>query len=268
MKYLIKTNFILCLESRRFQYLSIFLYSIFFITFTSFALQNYGTNSLNLMRNYRMGIVLNEGNIRSLFILIILILPLLSSIFYSDSIILDKKNGIYTYYKTRCGTKQYLLSKLITVFLVNLFTIFFLLSSIEILIWIAIPNIGIQNVSSRPIYQIIEIKDKLFLSDLYYLNPYLYNLFIIFTISLYSAFIGIISMSISLIFTNIKSSYLSVIVFLCFSIIEMIIPDRYRLNLYFQTVALEFKYFLQSFGFLLLISIILTMTIIWKERRI
>lgn len=266
---LIKNDLKICISSKRYQYIVLSFYTFLILTFLRYSMGNFGKSSLEIMPTYNMGMVLsiNRNNIRSVYIIIIFLLPLLSSLFYSDSIRNEKSSGIYNYYVTRCTIKKHFLSKIITTFLLNTLTIFFSVASSELLIWLSIPNIGCQYMNTTPIYEYITQKPHIFCYKLFNFNPYLYVLFIVLILSIYSGLIGVISMSISLLFTKLKNNYLYIVTFLSFYLIEIIVPIRYSINAYLQTYPSDVKYFITTLLGFITITFICIILSIWKEGR-
>lgn len=266
---LIKNDLQISFSSKRYQYIVLSLYTFFILAFIRYSLGNINNSSLEIMPTYSMGMVLSitRNNIKSVYIILIFLLPLISSLFYSDAINNEKSRGIYNYYVTRCTIKKYFFSKIITTFTLNTLTIFFSVASIELLIWLSIPNIGCQYVNTTPIYQYITQKPHIFFYDLYNFNPYLYDLFIVLILSIYSGVIGVISMSISLLFTKLRSNYLYIVTFLSFYMIEIIVPFKYSINSYLQTYPHGGKNFITALLGVVFITFIFIMLGIWKEGR-
>lgn len=268
MKELLKYDFKLCFGSRRFliSFSSIFVIAIY--TFFSYVSALAGKSSLSFSQNYNMGLLFGKDTIHSFYQFVILFLPLISCLFYSDIVIQDKSNGSYNYYVTKCGVKKYLISKAFIICFVNFISVFSILFTTELLIWISIPNIGGLNEYSVPYYQVTEFQQHIFLSELYYYNPFIYIVFIFLMISLVSSFIGIIALSISLLMQRLTAVQLSITIFLCLTALEFLIPSKFRMILYFQVSPNKFSDFILTIGSMAVITLAFFVAAVKKASKI
>lgn len=268
MKELLKYDFKLCFGSRRFLICFSSLFVIAIYTFFSYVSALSGKSSLNFSQTYNMGLLFGKDTIHSFYQFIILFLPLISCIFYSDIVIQDKSNGNYNYYVTRCGVKKYLASKAITIFFINFISVFSILFTTELLIWISIPNIGGLNEYSMPYYQVTEFQKHIFLSELYYYNPFIYTVFIFLLISIVSSFIGIIALSVSLFMQRLKLVQLSLLIFLCLTALEFLVPSKFRIILYFEVSPNPINNFLITIGSMAILTLVTFVAAVRKASKI
>ncbi len=121
--------------------------------------------------------------------------------------------------------------------------------------------------NTTPIYQYISQKPDIFGYKLYNFNPYLYVLFILLILSIYSGVIGVISMSISLLFTKLKNNYLYIGTFLSFYLVDILVPLKYSMNSYLQIYPHNVNNFIITILGLIVITSVFVISSIWKEGR-
>lgn len=229
---LIKNDISICLNSKKYQITALCLCAWLAYNLVVYLISLYGKSSLEIKTTIEMGLILSFGYMKSIYISIILIIPLLSGIYYSDTIILESKKNICQYFYTRCNKLKYYTSKAFSIFIINFCTTFFTIISIEILCWIAVPNIGLDDIV--PIYEQTHGTINIFWPEFYIASPYLYSIFIILNLAIYSAFIGVFALSLSMIYPKMKSSYLCAITFLLINVIEIVLPRDLVYSMYLQ----------------------------------
>lgn len=266
MLYLIKSDLEICFKRKRYWKIILFLYCMAFLSYISWAREIYGENSLNIKADYQMSLVLGSSSLHSFYITIMLCIPFLSSLLYSDAFHMDKKSGILTYFVSRCSQKRYLYAKAAATVIINFITVFFLLVCFEIVCWITIPELGKQLELRVPIYEVNGRVNKLFLQTLFQMNPYIHITCIIAFMAIYSSLLGIVALGVSLIVPSLKGYYVGVFVFLGITLIDFLLPRKYHLTSYFQGVNLEFKDFLAAYFVLFLIAIILLVIGVKREQ--
>lgn len=266
MLNLIKTNIKICLNNKKYIICFLIFFSILMYAYIDFALDVYGKTSINLMKNYKMGIIKERGSIGAIKDMIMLSLPLLSCVFYSDIIMYEKETGVISFNLVRCTYNKYIISKCISVAVINFFTIFLPIAFVELLVWITIPDIGVISGIHLPVYQTLGIREMMFWNDLFYYNPYIYNMLIIFIISLYASIIGVMALSISLLIPKLKRIYFAILIFLTFNIIEIFLPIEYQVYTFIQIYPTEPEELLKIMSGWILVSIILFIFGIRNER--
>jgi hypothetical protein len=239
MSKLLKNELTRCIYGQKFKILFAALlgYSLFAFLITAINIWNH--TSLRLLSADQYSILLSS-DLRAFLHLLLLICPIISCIIYADSYILEREKGIVNYYYTRIGFLKNIAAKLLAVILMNFFTIFIILLLNIVLIWIAIPDIGVSSQYGLPVYQYqIPGKDNLFLADVYNKNPFFYTSIIAGIIALFHAFIGACALGLSLLIKNIKRINLYIYIFVSVSILTILVPIRFELGMYAQTYPNE-----------------------------
>lgn len=197
MKNIVKIELINCINRKEYK---LVLFTIMLISLGSFivsCISFYGSDILFIRSAYEMAIV--EGNYSENFLgLLVIILPILSTLIYSSSYYEDRITGRYNTIAMRIETGKYIWSKVFVIFIVTFLTFFIPLLLNQILCFIAFPlegldtnqglpfyDIGIQNYSSEYLFNFMKIQYPLF-----------YNIFKIFLISIFASLWGVFSYSI------------------------------------------------------------------------
>ncbi|MCY6959660.1 hypothetical protein [Clostridium brassicae] len=238
---LIKLDFENCFRSVKFRLCFLFLYCISIFSFLTVSIMTYKQSSLQLNFTYKMGIIQGVGQ-RSVFQLILLLLPLITCGIYSDSFIYERDKNIISHYLTRTCKLKYFISKIFSIFIIVFFSIFFVLSINELLIFLEIPNIGVNHGYGITVYQLKSDADSFFLSSIYTAHPYLYNYLLILITSLYAALVAVIGFNISLLF-HMKKITLYIYMFLGVHLISFILPEQFQIYNYIQSIPGTFKNF-------------------------
>jgi len=200
MKQMIYLEFSNCIKSTKYKITFILLYLISISAFLINCSKSYGC-SLSLIRS-ASDMSINMGTTSGLTRdIIILLLPLLALLLYSDSFLTDLSTGVYKNITTRISKKKYMAAKIIVTFLVTLFTFFIILFMNEVLTAITFPLKGYDNNFAFPAYDIgyYNYNKKLFLDLVRVENPYLYNMIFMVIISLVAALLAVLSLMISFI---------------------------------------------------------------------
>lgn len=255
MLELIKIDIKNCINNLRFKIIFLSILGISLISFFSTCATYYGKNSLQIYSTNKMSLILSS-DLRSVFHFLILTIPMLACIIYSDSYIIERKNNITNYFFIRSSRIKYFISKILVIFCTVFSTIFLVLIINELLTYTAIPKIGVNTGYGIPIYQIRVNNNEFFLQQIYNLNPYVYNIILITISAIYGALIAVIAFNISLII-RMKPVTLIIGTFLIVNLISIILPMNFRIELYIQSWPGNFKDFLLTFC-IWIVALILT----------
>lgn len=197
------------LTDKKFKLIFLIFLSLILASFTYTCYTVYGENLSSIRAYYEMSIIqgIPSSFIRSA---LIILLPLISSIIYSDSYYQEYSTGVYKNIVTKISRKKYLLSKIIVNFSIVFFILFFLLFINELLTLITFPLQGYDSNFSLPSYSIIT-HNEWFLDILRLSKPYLYNIVIIFNFCLISSILS--TLTLVLCFSNTKKWLIN-----CFSV--------------------------------------------------
>lgn len=263
MKNELKMEFSRCLNSKKFKYCFSILFGLTILSYAMLFKQTFQRNSLQLGKTTDYSMIISSTDIRTIFLTFILIAPLLCTLMYSDSFIEQRENNMYSIFLMRSGKKRYIIAKTITIFTVTFVSIFFILGFNEILTWISIPDVGINN--GQPAYLIIQNnKPEYFLQDIYDRFPHLYNFIIIIITALFCSISSLIAFNLSMIF-KINEIIMVIITFLIVNGTEMFLSDDYQMQMYIQTWPAEFKKFLMVLSIWILLTVITFVIGIKKE---
>ena len=263
MKNELKMEFNRCLNSKKFKYCFSILFGLTILSYAMLFKQTFQRNSLQLGKTTDYSMIISSSDIRTIFLTFVLIAPLICTLMYSDSFIEQRENNMYSIFFMRSGKKKYIIAKTITIFTVTFVSIFFILGFNEILTWISIPDVGIDN--GQPAYLIIQNnKAEYFLQDIYDRFPHLYNFIIIIITALFCSISSLIAFNLSMIF-KINKIIMVIITFLIVNGTEMFLPDDYQMQMYIQTWPAEFKKFLMVLSIWILLTVITFVIGIKKE---
>lgn len=180
------------LKSKRFNLIFLFLLMVILSSFTYSCYIFYGDNLSSIRASYEMSIIQGIPSSFARSTLIVL-LPLISSIIYSDSYSQEHSTGVYINIVTKISRKKYLLAKILANFSIVFVMLFSLLCINELLTFIAFPLQGYDSNFLFPSYSIISHKSW-FLDTLRLSKPYAFNFIIILNFCLISSFISTITL--------------------------------------------------------------------------
>lgn len=210
-----------CINSVRFK-IAFFILFALGITHYIFSLKYfYGFTSDIIPTFHSQGMIQSISIGRSLFGLFISLMPLVILSIYSDSYYIEKKNNTHVSIVSRCGTKQYILSKVLTCAVVSFCTIFFVMFINELLSYIAFNGVG-TDTGMGPYYgdnaKLIDL-----LGEFGDENIILGKLIIILINSIYAAIISVLGLLITFVF-NVKNYVMIIGVFIFDYILDIVIP--------------------------------------------
>ncbi|MFL0194084.1 hypothetical protein ACJDU8_00545 [Clostridium sp. WILCCON 0269] len=136
--------------------------------------------------------------------IMIVFIPLLSNIVYSDSYYVDSHTGVYKNIITRVNKRHYIISKAIVILTVTFFVFFIPLLLNQLLCLITYPVEGIDHNYCFPAYDIgYQNYTANWLFELTrFNNPFLYNVIYMIIISIFASLFGLIGYIISLIYNK------------------------------------------------------------------
>ncbi len=214
MKNILKLEFKNCINRREFKIVLSIVMIISLGSFIASCVSFYGSDILHVRSACEMGIV--EGEYSNNFLeLLILILPILATLIYSDSYYEDRKNGSYISITTRVGVERYIWAKVIVIFTVTFLIFFVPLILNQMLSFIAFPLEGLDNNQGLPFYDIgvQNYMVEFLFSFMKLQHPLLHNIFKIFLISLFAGLWGILSYAVHFIVYMHKKEKYPVLIF-------------------------------------------------------
>lgn len=200
MKQIIYVEFNNCIKSVKYKMVFIVLYLLCLYPFLINCYKYYGNNLSSIRSASEMSLNMGTYSIVIKDVLVLL-LPLLASILYSDSFITDYTSGTYKNIITRVDKKKYMLAKVFVTFFVVFLTFFSVFAINEILTAIAFPINGYDNNFSLPAYDkgYYNYNNKWFLDLIRIQSPYLYNLIFILIQSIMASLFAVCSLVLSFI---------------------------------------------------------------------
>lgn len=262
---LIKLDFKNCLRNEKYKLCFLSLLGICLFSFLTVCISSFMGNSLQLDFTNKMGIMLGT-NVRPVFHLILLFIPLIACVIYSDSFIYERDNNICVYYLTRTYKLKYFISKIFSIFIIVFFTILVPLSVNELLTRLAIPNIGVNHGYGLTVYQLKANVGGFFLQSIYDKYPYLYNFLLILITSFYGSLVAVIGFNFSLIF-QIRKITLFIYIFLGVHLTSFVLPSKFQIYNYIQSSPGNLKDLIIALIGWILICIISGTIGVWKETR-
>ncbi len=183
----------------------------------------YGSELTFIRSAYEMSILQGTSTKIMMNILLVL-LPLIIPVIYSNSLITDLRSGVYKNILTRSDLKTYLWAKVSVTFLVSFFTVFIPLFINQILCLITFPQVGYDNRFALPSYDIgIQNYDSQAIMDVLRLgHPLLYNMVFMVLISLMASLFSIFAFAAFLTF-NYNQFSIFTGVFLFITILNLVI---------------------------------------------
>ncbi|MDV3427301.1 MAG: hypothetical protein LIR50_09465 [Bacillota bacterium] len=235
-----------CINRNEFRIMFIILLSINVFAFVNTCIFVKGYGISKLRSGYEMSILLYPHE-QAILSTILFVLPLFAAIVYSDSFISDVKTEVYLYITTRVNQNKYIIAKAITV-AVSAFLIIFIPFIINLTLSIlTFPPMDYET-NGLPAYIIEYIPEDLF-NWLRIENPFLFSVFSITIISIFSSLYALLTYSISLIIRKNKLIPITIITmsYLIISTFVNILPDGYSYiltNLPSPTTTSPFYYFI------------------------
>lgn len=261
---LLKLDLKNCINSDKFKLVFLFFISLSLFSFFITCSEVFGATSLEIFPTGILGLILGRTT-QSIFNLILIVLPLITCLIYSDSYIYERDNNISMYFFARCRKRKYFISKIVSIFIIVFSTVFFTLSVNEILTFLAVPNIGVKGYMGIPEYELSSNINKFFLQNIFDNSPYLYNFLLIIIMSLYSSFIAIIGFNISILF-RIKRITLFICMFLGVHLSTIILPVEFTMDSYIQALPHRLEYFLITLLGWVIMCILTGLIGIWREN--
>ncbi|GKX66713.1 hypothetical protein [Inconstantimicrobium mannanitabidum] len=241
MVNLIRVDLKNCIKNDKFKMVFLLFIALSLLPFFMMCADVFGVTSLELFPTGIMGLTLGRTT-RPVLNFILIMLPLIVCLIYSDSYIFERDNNICIYFFARNKKSKYFISKIISISIIVFLTVFFALSINEALTFLAIPNTGVRGYMGLPDYELTSNINHFFLQSILESSPYLYNFLLIIIISVYSSFIAIIGFNISIIF-RIKRITLFICMFLGVHLSEVILPMQFTMESYIQALPYKLEYF-------------------------
>ena len=197
---ILKFEFKHCLESKKFKIIILFCTILSIGAFLVNSFYYYG-GKLTEIRSATDVNIINGTKCGAIRMILILILPLISLSFYSDSFLVDYNTGMYKNIVSRISKDKYIFNKVVVISTISFATILYMFVLNELLCIIAFPINGIANSFGNPSFKKSYISDS-FLALIKLNNPYMYDFIMIFIYSIISSLHAILSFSISLFFKH------------------------------------------------------------------
>lgn len=219
-----------CIKRLEFKLMLLCLFIISIGTFWVDCYNYYGRNLCNLRSAYELGII-QSLNFKIILQLLIVILPIISCVIYSDSYYKDYKSGIYKTILTKVEKMNYFLSKAVVNFFITFLVFFIPLVINQILYCIAFPCKGYFNNYGLPYYDIGYTNfNSLYVLDLLRIkSPLLYNLTYILNISLFAGTFALLVFSFQLYYKR-NGFMIPVGVFIIYIMLSILIDDFIQIN--------------------------------------
>ncbi len=149
---------------------------------------------------------------------LIIILPLLASLIYSDSYYTDFHSGVLKSILTKVNKSKYIFYKSIVTFFFTFLVFFIGLFINLILTTITFPTVGFDNIYSLPAYDIgvQNYREEYFLDILRLESPFLFNIISITLLSLFSGLFALFTLGIYFLFLSKNRMFSLFFSFLCY----------------------------------------------------
>ncbi|MGL4874316.1 MAG: hypothetical protein ACRC30_06655 [Clostridium sp.] len=208
-----KFEFKHCIKSKPFNSILIIftLIAIGGFIYNAFFYHNYNITDL---RSANEITILNGNKTTSIKMALLLILPLVSTLIYSSSFLVDYNSGMYKNILSRVTFKSYLLNKILVTTLLTFGTFFYLFLLNELLCIITFPLEGIANSFGSPSFLKTTLPNA-FLGLTRLSNPYVFDFIMIFIYSLIASMHALVALSISLIFKYKKVTFIITYFIVC-----------------------------------------------------
>lgn len=254
-----KMEFANCIKRNEFRLIFLILLIMNLYSFINTSIIVRGMNLSALRSGFEMSILIHPYG-QSVLMTILFVLPLLSSVIYSDSYITDVKSGTYTFLVTRTNKNTYIISKAMIVVISTFIT--FSIPMLVSLFWsiVTFPCINYETNGLPPYF--IEYIPEEFFNWLRIGNPFLFCLFSIVKISFFACIYALLSYAFSLIFmkNRLIPIALTMFSFLVFDIFISLSPYGFRyqiVNLPLPTTSSSGLYMMIMILILISISLIL-----------
>lgn len=224
MLKLLRLELKLCLDRMECQAIFVFLFLLSIGAFFIDCYRNYGEDITRIRSAFEM-IMIQSTSTNLLWSMETMILPLLASIIYADSIYVDRKSGVYTSIVTRVRCRTYIWTKAMVIGLVTFFVVFLPLLLNQLLCLLTFPPFGYDNNFAFPPYDIgVQQYDPQAPFDLLRLqHPLLYNVMFMFLMGIMAAAFALLTYGLFLLFHNKSRFTLLIAVFLIITLLNIAI---------------------------------------------
>jgi hypothetical protein len=207
----------ICLKRKEIHFVFLLLLLISITAFIMECLAFYGSN-LKFVRSSAESSLVQGVYAGSARLTLIFILPLLSSLIYSDSFYTEYHNGVLKTILTKVDKSKYIFYKSIVTFFFSFFVFFITLFINLILCTVTFPQVGFDNIYSLPPYDIaIQNYDNTYFLDIIRIeSPFLFNVISIILLSLFAGLFSLFTLGIYFLFLSKNRVFGLFFSFLCY----------------------------------------------------
>lgn len=233
-----------CINRNEFKFI---FSSIFLLSIGSFAIacyEFYGAQATFIRSAYEMSIIqdIYSGSILQF---IIILLPILATIIYSDSFYTEKQDGVYKFILTRTKLSTYVISKALAIFLITFLVFLVPLLINQGLSIVTFPLEGLDNNQALPPYDIgiqnYNSGSEYVFDFIRIQSPLLFNILKMIVISIFAACFSLLSYGIYFTKYSLKRGrfFTAISIFIVFIIQELTLSilglGRYSISTYLKT---------------------------------
>lgn len=264
---IIKAEFLACFKRKEIHFVMLFLVALSLLSYSMECIAFYGSE-MRFIRSSNESTLLLGVYASSVMSMILLMLPLISSLIYSDSLYKDYHNGVTKVILTRVRKSDYILSKAVVVF-VSSFVIFFIGLLINlIIVKVTFPTVGFDNIYSLPPYDIgIQNFDgNFFLDFIRVQSPFVFNIIILLILSFFSGLISLFTYGVYFLFLDRNRIFGLFFSFMCYivSMIGLNMLGFWDLSLVNQLQPIHEGTFLPLIVWGVILAAISIYLIVWK----
>ena len=219
---IIKTEFLACFKRKEIHFVMLFLVALSLLSYSMECIAFYGSE-MRFIRSSNESTILLGVYASSVMSTILMMLPLISSLIYSDSLYKDYHSGVIKVILTRVRKSDYILSKAVVVFVSSFMTFFIALFINLIIVKVTFPTVGFDNNYSLPPYDIgVQNFDGNFFLDLIRVqSPFVFNIMILFILSFFSGLLSLFTYGVYFLFLDRNRIFGLFFSFMCY-IVSMI----------------------------------------------
>ena len=214
---IIKTELLSCFKRKEIHFVMLFLVILSLLAYSMECIAFYGSE-LRFIRSSNESTILSGVYSNSVRVMIMLMLPFISSLIYSDSFYRDYHNGVLKGILTRVRKSDYILSQAAVVFVSSFLTFFIAFFLNLVIVKVPFPAVGFDNNLGLPPFDIAiqNYNEKSFLDFIRIQSPFGYNLLNLFILSFFAGLLGLFTYGVYFLLLDKNRIYGMFFSFICY----------------------------------------------------
>ena len=222
---IIKMELLSCFKRKEIHFVMLFLIILSLLAYGMECIAFYGSE-MSFIRSSNESTIFSGVYSGSIRYTILLMLPFISSLIFSDSFYRDYHSGVFKGIVTRVRKSDYILSQATVVFLSTFLTFFIALFLNLVIVKVTFPAVGFDNNYGIPPYDIgiQNFDEKSFLDFMRIQSPFGFNLLNLFILSFFAGLLSLFTYGLYFLFLDKNRIYGIFFSFLCYIVTIIGLP--------------------------------------------